>query len=262
MKRVSISLLAVLLLLTGCTPMLSLPTTEPVSFPTEERETEGSTVPVTETMELTLPPHSPLYIEGLSTDAAVLYFEEVCLDAEIVNSGDPARLQKWDAPILYQVLGDPTAEDLDTIRRMEAWLNSVDGFPGIREAQSHEYAGMDIFFCSSREMADRLGDWTWGCDGGVTFWYDMDVIHTATICVRSDIDQELRSSVILEEIYNSLGPVQDTDLREDSIIWSGFSQPQWLTAEDMLLIRLLYDPSLVPGMDAGQCADAIRAIYY
>lgn len=111
-------------------------------------------------------------------------------------------------------------------------------------------------------MAGLLGDWTWGCDGGVTFWYEMDEIYSATICIRTDIAQEIRNSVILEEIYNGLGPVQDTDLREDSLIWSGYSTPQWPTDEDMLLLKLLYHPDLKPGMNSEQCAAAIRKLYY
>ena len=46
----------------------------------------------------TVPLHSDLYLPGLEVDEVLTYFNEVCLDAEITNSGDPSRLQKWDAP--------------------------------------------------------------------------------------------------------------------------------------------------------------------
>ena len=68
--------------------------------------------------------------------------------------------------------------------------------------------------------------------------------------------------MILEEIYNGLGPVQDTSLRSDSIIYAGYSTPQSLTAMDELLLRLLYRPELVCGMDAQQCEAVIRQLYY
>ena len=43
-----------------------------------------------------LPPeHSPFYISGLSVDDVILYFNEVCLDAELVHGGEPSLLQKW-----------------------------------------------------------------------------------------------------------------------------------------------------------------------
>lgn len=255
MKKVFLFLLAALLLLAGCSAprMRTQPPSEPESF---------SRPPLPPLSEETLPPHSDLFLEGLSTDTVILYFEEICLDAEIINSGDPSRLQKWAAPILYQVLGDLTQEDREMITKLTRWLNTIPGFPGMREVGAEEAPSMNIFFCSQEEMAEMLGDWTLNCDGGVTFWYDMDEIYSATICIRTDLDQELRNSVILEEIYNSLGPVQDSDLREDSIIWSGYSQPQWLTEEDILLLTLLYHPDLEPGMNSEQCAEAIRRLYY
>ena len=87
-------------------------------------------------------------------------------------------------------------------------------------------------------------------------------IHNAIICYRSDIDQQVRNSVILEEIYNGLGPIQDTDSRSDSIIYSGYSTPQNLTAIDELLLQLLYHPQLTCGMDRAQCEAVIRQLYY
>ena len=267
MRRVFMTMIALVLLLTGCAspPTDSAAPSEqaPTLVETSPSQTaECTSPPQTLPSEETLPPHSPLYLEGLSVDAVILYFQEICLDAEVINGGDPSLLQKWTEPILYRVLGDPTQEDLDTVDSFVRWLMTVPGFPGIREAEADGYADMDIFFCTQEEMVGMLGDWAWGCDGGVTFWYDMHQIHSATICVRTDLDQELRSSVILEEMYNGLGPVQDTQLREDSLIWAGYSQPQWLTQEDMLLLKLLYHPDLEPGMDAQQCAEAIRKLYY
>jgi len=265
MRKAFVFLLAAIVLLAGCSaPQSNIPpSSEPEQVLSSEPETTEDTTPSeSPTTEETLPPHSGLYLEGLSTDAVILYFEEICLDAEIINSGNPTRLQRWARPILYQVLGDPTPEDLDTISRFAQQLNSIPGFPGIRESAADESPCMDISFCGQDEMVGILGDWAWDFDGGVNFWYEMDEIYTATICIRSDITQEIRNSVILEEIYNSLGPIQDTDLRGDSIIWSGYSLPQSLTEEDMLLLTLLYHPDLKPGMNALQCAEVIRKLYY
>ena len=78
---------------------------------------------------------------------------------------------------------------------------------------------------------------------GGTFWYNgADEIYEAIIGYRTEVDQYIRNSVILEEIYNGLGPVQDTDLREDSIIYAGYSEPQELTQADELILRLFYAP--------------------
>ena len=59
-----------------------------------------------------------------------------------------------------------------------------------------------------------------------------------------------------------LGPVQDTDLREDSLIYSGYTAPQSLSPVDELILKLLYHPEIRCGMTASECEAVIRSLYY
>ena len=224
------------------------------------------TVAVTEPVYIppapTEPEHTEFYIPGVTVEDVITYFNEVCLDAEFVHGGNATLLQKWAEPIRYQINGDPTQEDLAVVESFARWLNTIQGFPGIYESQDPLEVNLQIYFCSQEEMVERMGQQYSGMDGGVTFWYSDNRIYDATICIRSDMDQYLRNSVILEEIYNGLGPVQDTALRPDSIIYSEFSEPQQLTDIDELLLKLLYDPRLDYGMDAQQCEEVIRRLYH
>ncbi len=231
---------------------------------TIQPETTAATSATTET---TMPPateplHSDLYIPGLSAEDVIRYFGEVCLDAEFTNSGDSSVLQKWDTPIYYCLQGNSTEEDLAVLADFTQWLNSIPGFPGISETENPLEANLDFHFCTQEEMILVLGDWCYGLDGAVTFWYDDNRIHTAIIFIRTDLNQTLRNSVILEELYNGLGPIQDTSLRADSIIYAGYSEPQDLTEIDRLILQLLYNPDLLCGMDAEACAEVIRQLYY
>lgn len=242
---------------------------ETISAETERPSTEPeqpSTVPEqpsTEPEQLsTEPEHSPFYLPGVCVEDVICFFNEVCLDAEIVHSGNPNVLQKWVIPIRYSINGSYTQDDLTVLSDFVCWLNTLEGFPGIREAGDSEIANLQIHFCDGQEMLSIMGQNFGGLDGAVTFWYDFNEIHDATICYRTDIAQYTRNSVILEEIYNGLGPVQDTDLRPDSIIYSGFSEPQNLTPMDELILKLLYHPQLTCGMDAAQCEAVIRQLYY
>ena len=279
MNRIVLTLLALILLLTGCAPSESAPeTTAPPTAESEAPTTlppSETTVPVTESPEPTVPetqiaeteaatedPHSWLYIPGLSVEDVILYFNEVCLDAEFVTGGDPSKLQKWMEPICYTLDGPATDEDLKTLDAFVEFLNTIDGFPGIYEAKTPEQANLNIFFRTQEELVDVMGSDFAGCDGGVTFWYLDDVIYDATICYSTEILQYTRNSVILEEIYNGLGPVQDTNLRPDSIIYAGYSEPQELTEIDRLLLILLYHPRLECGMNAEECEAVIRELYY
>jgi len=260
LKRIIIAGM-LLLLLGGCgqtTPEPEIPTAAPTIAPTVA-PTLPPTQPPTEPTE---PPHSSLYLPGVPVEDVIDYFNEVCLNAEFVNSGDPSYLQRWNAPISYNLLGEYTLDDLETISGFADWLNEVPGFPGMYFTDDTSFANLQIHFCTQEEMVDLMGDNFYGMDGAVTFWYVDDAIYDAIICIRTDLDQELRNSVILEEMYNGLGPIQDTSLRPDSIIYSEFSMPQKLTEMDELILKLLYHPELSCGMSATECEAAIRELYY
>ena len=208
------------------------------------------------------PKHSPFYLDNVSVDDVILYFNEVCLDSEFVYGGDPSFVQKWTSPIYYTLEGPYTEEDLAVLEGFASWLNTVEGFLGIFETDDVFKRNLRICFGSESEMINEMGPDYYGLDGAVTFWYMDNEIYDAIIFYRSDIDQYTRNSVILEELYNGFGPVQDTAFREDSIIYQGFSVPQSLTPTDELILRLLYHPDIKPGMNADECEEIIRALYW
>lgn len=228
---------------------------------TEPAETTPKETTSAETVT-TEPLHSLMYIPGVTVEDLILYFNEVCLDSEIVHSGDPSYVQKWTTPIYYSLEGDYTDEDLGVLTAFILWLNGIDGFPGISQTEDLTKRNMRICFCDQETLLSLMGSDFENTDGGVTFWYNDNEIYDAIICYRTDVDQSLRNSVILEEIYNGLGPMQDTTIRTDSIIYQGFSQPQWLSPIDVLLLQLLYHPDILPGMNAQQCEQVIRSLYY
>ena len=243
-----------LLFLTGCAPAQPAETSVPTTLPVETEPVPTETIPPT-----TQPQKVKWNLPGVPVEDVITWFNEVCLDAEMVHSGDASLLQKWTQPIRYQIFGDPTEEDLAVLEGFAQWLNTIEGFPGMTETA--EGGNLRIHFVSEEELQNIMGPGFSNMDGAVTFWYDQNEIYDATICIRTDLSQTLRNSVILEELYNGLGPIQDTSLRPDSIIWADFSEPQSLTAADELILKLLYHPDIHPGMDASQCETVIRELY-
>ena len=253
-----LTLLFLIVLLAGCG---DFPEAVATTAPTPE--TSPSTQPsVAETTVVTESAHSPLFVEGLAVEDVIRYFNEVCLDAEIINSGNASLLQKWISPIYYRLNGDPTEADIRVMTDFAAWLNTVEGFPGMVEAQAPDEANLQIHFCTQEDMLALMGQDFTDMDGAVTFWYLDNAIYDAIICCRTDLDQQLRNSAILEEIYNGLGPIQDTDLRPDSIIYSEYAEPQELTEIDALILKLLYHPQLLCGMNGEECEAVIRQLYW
>ncbi len=181
----------------------------------------------------------------------------------MVNAGDPTKLQKWATPIRYICIGSYTDTDKKTLDTFADWLNTVEGFPGMEETQDYALANMRIYFCEPEDYLTTMGDQFAGTDGGVTFWYnDNNEIFDAMIGYRTDLDQEIRNSVILEEIYNGLGPINDTQLRTTSVIYSEYSTPQSLSQIDEVIMKLLYHPKMQCGMDTSACEAVIRQLYY
>lgn len=267
MRRFIAAVIFLSLFLTACSIPSQIPPApiQPPTQPSEEAAIESSAateVPTEPATEATLPEHSPLYISGVTVEDVIRYFNEVTLDAEFSIDGDATLVQKWGVPVRYIIDGAPTPEDLSLLTSYTQWLNTIEGFPGIAQANTPEEANLQIHFCSEDEMLNILGESLLGCDGGVTYWYENHLIYKEIICCRTDLDQHLRNSVIKEEIYNGLGPVQDTQLRPDSIIYSEFSEPQELTDIDELILKLLYHPDIKCGMNATECEIVIRTLYY
>ena len=244
-------------------PETTIPeTTEPETTIPETTEPE-TTVPETTVPAETEPEHSDLYLYYIPVEDVINWFDEVVLDTEFSSGGDATLVQKWETPILYTIHGDATPEDLAVLESFAASLNYIEGFPGIYPAEDMNASNLHIHFTDQQEFLDIMGQQYSGLDGAVTFWYDGDNrIYDEVICIRTDIDQYVRNSVILEEIYNGLGPVQDTILRPDSIIYQEYSEVQDLTLVDWLILRLLYHPDMLCGMDAAQCEAVIRDLYY
>ena len=242
---------------------LPVPTTEEST--TEEATTEEPTTEEPTTEEpTTRPEHSEYYIQGVDVDTLISYFCEVVCDAEFSEgSGDSSLVQKWQGKIKYYVNGNPSSTDMMFLQDTVDYVNSIYGFPGMEETSYEWDANLQIYFVNNDELIEIMGSNFYNSDGGVTFWYDgYNRIYEAKICYRNDIDQYVRNSVIIEEIYNGLGPVQDTMLRPDSIIYSEYTTPQNMTKVDKLIMELLYHPDIKCGMNADECAEVIRNLYY
>ena len=227
-------------------------------------ESTEPTIPETTTLtEPTQPAHSDWYISDLSAEDIICYFNEVALHSEYATgTGDATLIQKWELPIYYILEGDYTETDIATIREFADFFNGMTGSPGMYETNDPLQRNLRICFTDSKGIVEILGNNFEYADGGVTYWYDDDRIYDSTICIATYLEGTQRRSVILEELYNGSGLSQDTILRTDSLIYSYSDDAQWMTPVDQLLLMLLYHPQIQPGMDATQCEQVIRTLYY
>lgn len=210
--------------------------------------------------------HSEFYMEEYSVEDVLTYFNEIVLRTEYATGdGDAALVQRWDVPICYQFVGEHTKKDVKILKKFFAELNKVEGFAGATEATEGETPNLYIYFEGRAAFNDRYMEFLQDeyADGATRYWYytDTNDIYEGTIGYCTDMDKEVRKSVLLEEIVNCLG-TGDTTLREDSIVYQYGSDAKTLSDMDWLIIKLLYHPRIRCGMDAAQCEEVIRELYY
>ena len=225
-----------------------------------------TTVPPTTVPPTTAPLHTDLYLEGCYPEQLLRYWEEVVLNVEYNDgTGNPDRVQKWLSPIRCRIEGEPTQEDRRVLEDFFQQLNQIPGFPGIHMAEEGQPENLTLSFLCPDDFRDRFSHVVNGEDawGATEFWYytDTNEIYTACIGYRRDIDQASRSSILLEEIVNTLG-ITDTVLREDSIVYQYSNSNLALSDVDWLLLKLLYHPAMECGMDAAQCLPVLQELYH
>ncbi|MEM9971561.1 MAG: DUF2927 domain-containing protein [Pseudomonadota bacterium] len=86
---------------------------------------------------------------------------------------------------------------------------------------------------------------------------DTGAYTTAIAIIRAELPGRLRTSCLHEEIAQGLGIANDSPMARPSI-FNDDDEFGRLTSHDELLLRMLYDPRLRPGMTAEEAAPIVR----
>lgn len=233
---------------------------------TETTDSTEDTENTENTEDTPAPLHSDLYIDGVSTEQMIEYFNEVVLSMEYTTGdGDESLVQKWKKPIYYCIEGSATDTDLAVLNTLFEELNQINGFPGIFPADGEHFANLTIWFLDQYNFNLQFSSVINGeaAEGAVQFWYYTlsNEIYKGQVGYRTDISQEIRNSVLLEEIVNLLG-LSDTVIRSDSIVYQYSSDATELSEIDWVILKLLYNSQIRRGMDADACRAVLERLYY
>ena len=267
MRRILLLGMVFILLLSLCACKAANPDIGSTPASTTQAAIADTTASTTEAApETTEPAHSPLYLSEYTLQQMQIYFEEVVLHMEYSDgTGNPSVVQKWKEPLCYRIDGNPTEEDLRILENLFAQLNLISGFPGIRAAAEGEINNLSISFLGPEDFRLAFSAAVNGEDafGATQFWYytATNELHTARIGYRTDIDQSVRASILVEEIINTLG-ISDTTLRKDSVVYQYSNDNMTLSDVDWAILKLLYDPSIACGMNVDQCNAILQTLYY
>ena len=263
MKKLHCLLLA--LLLYGCAAVPIPQTTAPAET-VPETTAPHPTVAETTVPPTTAPLHSEFYMESCTLDDFLTYWDEVVLQMEYTDgTGSPSLVQKWLSPLRCRVYGTPTEEDLTVLEDLFTGLNEIEAFPGIGFAAEDEPENISLSFLDPEQFTEEFSDAVNGEEawGATQFWYytESNELHTARIGIRTDIPQSDRSSIIPEEIINSLG-ISDSILRPDSIVYQFSNENLSLSDVDWLILKLLYHPDIHCGMSMEDCHRVLSELYH
>ena len=192
------------------------------------------------------------------------------------KSGDVLR--RWTKPLHYRLLGRVTVRDEGDVAEFAERLSQATGL-SIQPAGDDATANLEIRFLGPderRRLGDRLEDgplaelfgiWArtpqWPCAG--EFYYqrppnaEANEITYATIYIRDEVRGLYRKSCIEEEMSQVLGLGRD-DASVRPSIFNDDEEFALLTRHDTMLLRILYDHRLRPGMSPVEALPTVRRI--
>ncbi len=193
-------------------------------------------------------------VEGYTDQQIADYFVEIAFGGEY--EGDSTRLCKWASPIYASVYGSVTDDDWSKMNELFAKLNSIKGFPGIYYADDYgASANLNIYYVPPKEFDQYIvmpDTHLWGYAQYHYFTPYCNIYRGTVLLPSEEANQWYRNSIICEEIVQVLGMTQDSWLYPDSIFYQNSNDTQWPTELDWTVVRLLYNPSMEPGMSQEQ----------
>jgi hypothetical protein len=183
-------------------------------------------------------------------------FERIAFSSEFGGEYRAGRLIRWQSPLRVRITGHyPDRFRLEVERQLNE-LRQLSGLDIAIASGTAEGAPapMTIEFSTSR--------------GGTSFdpeapcrtliWETGHVIRRVQIYIAPYPD-EVRRHCIAEELTQALGLADDSRLVRDSI-FNDASARQRIAPWDALMVRILYDPRLRPGMHKTEAMPIVRRI--
>ncbi|EAR49838.1 hypothetical protein OG2516_06022 [Oceanicola granulosus HTCC2516] len=216
-------------------------------------------------------------------------FEQIALYDEYVSENDElrartteSRLRRWEMPVRFGVeFGDgvPVEQreaDLENVRSYVARLARVTGHPMRYDESDANFHVLILTEDDRRNSANRLRELIPGITDGsirafqtrdrgtlclvLAFSQGQSATYTRAVAlIRAEHPELLRLSCIHEELAQGLGLANDSPTARPSI-FNDDEEFALLTRHDELLLQMLYDDRLTPGMTAAEARPTVRAI--
>ncbi len=171
-------------------------------------------------------------------------FETIAFSSEFAGAHRRDRLVKWQEPVVVRLRGANPEWYRDEVEAQLAELRRLSGLAMTIVAANDLNRPANLTIQFSHALGDKRFDRNAHC---LTVITDRAfVIRRAEVHITSD-PPDLRQRCIAEELTQALGLANDSTVIPDSI-FNGASRRQRIAPWDALLVRVLYDHRLAPGM--------------
>ena len=211
-----------------------------------------------------------------------LYDEYVLRAGVYVSQPTPSRLRRWEQPVRMTVefgASVPAAQrarDSADISAYAARLSRISGLPIRMSGQNANFHVLVLNEDERRNYADRLNQIIPGIDRSTlaaitgmspstycvvyAFSNGSSPIYSEAVAViRGEHPDLLRLSCIHEELAQGLGLANDSPAARPSI-FNDDEEFALLTRQDELMLKMLYDRRLTPGMTPDQARPIVETI--
>jgi hypothetical protein len=230
------------------------------------------------------PADAPLDAEMLARNFVqiALRDEYTRRDGALVAEAQPAPLRRWDVPVRLQ----PEFGASTDIAAQRAWRSEIAEYaarlagatrhPVQIAAENGNFVVLVVTDDERRQIGPRLSELVPGIPpedvailrdlppgiACTVFAYSQGgspVYAHAVAVIRAELPRLLRTSCIHEELAQGLGLANDSPGARPSI-FNDDEEFALLTRHDELLLRILYDPRLRPGMTEDEALPLVRQI--
>ncbi len=177
------------------------------------------------------------------------------------KEGNSQPLVRWTDTIRIFVKGSPAEQDYQQLDSFIMELAThCPNIPNIRRVSSEDQANVTLTYCPLDQMGNYVPHYV---DGNWGFFYynynEAHEIYKVQIAIASDVNSpESKHHLLMEELVGGLGLTNDHYDYSDSILYGEWTTTQQLSDLDWLMINMLYDPDLYPGISR---SDAYSILY-
>ena len=177
------------------------------------------------------------------------------------SQGEATKLTRWEDTINIYVYGKPAKQDLQDLNKflMEIAVHCPN-MPNIRLVESESESNVTIWYGPLKEMKDHLLSYTDGNWGYFSYLHSGYTMTRGTIAIATDVNNAASKKHLLqEELVGLFGLTNDHDRYSDSILYQAWTTTPQLCDVDWLMLNMLYDPDLRPGMTAKEAYNILEA---